>query len=247
MIVELYRGITVRPEDADGVTRSILAHGLSGAEGTWKFKLPADIGSAQLLARQSLDDLGRFDSVWHGPEAPGLCACGSRGGAAYYASRHNVISADRKTLPLLITVRTSLDRIYVDCRDFLMPAFQRFDRVSRVHVEGQKAALKMIFGEAVLPYFNRCRETANQQDRIAVGNMAAFDQDVIRSHLRNSILLSGRYGTRFESAFFVSAPVPRHDILKIETLGSYSPPMGAYSLDDFFQGKPVQMSSISSS
>ena len=246
MNVQLYRGITVKPEDADEVTSRILAHGLNGAEGMWKIQLPADIGSAQTLARQSLDDPSSFDSVWDDSEAPGLCACGSRAGAVYYASKHNIVSADRKTLPLLITIRTSLDRIYVDCRDFLMPAFQRFDHVSSEHTEAQNAVLKMFFGEAVLPYFNKCRETESQQHRIAMGNMAAFDQDVIRSHLVNSTLLGGRYGTKFESAFFVSAPVAPSDIVSVETLGSFSPPTGAYSLDDFFNGKPVQTSGASS-
>lgn len=239
MTLELYRGITVPPEKADDVVNSILTDGLNGAEGRWNFQVPADIASAQSLARKSLDDPAMFESVWTGSAAAGLCACGSRDGAAYYANEHNVVRAEGKTLPLLITLGTSLDKIYVDCRDFLMPALQGFDRVSSAHIEEQRASLKEFFGGAVLLYFDKCLETGNQQERIALGNMATFDQDVIRSHLLNSRFLAGRYNTRFKSAFFVSAPIAPSDILNVEALDLYSPPSGAYSLDDFSHGKPA--------
>lgn len=239
MDVTLYRGITVRPEQADEITKSILKSGLDGTEGNWKFMLPADIAGTQVLARQSIKQPSDFDKVWDGPTVSGLCACGSIDGAAYYANKHNLDRAKEKTFPLQISLRTSLDQIYIDCRDFLMPAFQLFDRVSNSHVGNQRKVLAAIFGEAVLPYFDACVISDNRQERVTLGDMASFDIDAIRSHLTNAHLITGRYKTQFRSAFFVLSPVNPQDILEVTT-PDLTPSVGrAYSLDDFFGGKAI--------
>lgn len=238
MIVELYRGITVRPSEASAVVSDIQARGIDGTEGLWKFQVPEDIGSAQKLARNALDDSLTFESVWNGPAVSGICACGSRDGATFYASKHNVSHEEGKTFPLIVTFRASLDRIYVDCRDFMMSAFQSFDRESSTYVDAQRSALMRVFGEMTLLYFDKCRQTNNQQERIRQGNIAAFDPDVIRSHLSNKILLEGRYKTMFRSAFFVSAPILPSEIVSVEECQPYSPLFAtSYSLHDFFSGR----------
>lgn len=239
MALELYRGITIHPEQFDDLIVSITTHGLQGGEGRWKFQVPADISKTHGLARQSIDDPTIFNSMWDGPTVAGFCACGSKDSAAFYASKHNVDQAAGKTLPVVITFSASLDRMYIDCRDFLMSTFQGFDRVSDLYVEGQREVLATLFGTAILPYFDKCVRTADQQQRIALGNIATFDRDAILSHLSNSIVLAGRYNTRFKSAFFVSAPIIPSDILDVAVLESYTPASDAYSLDDFFHGRPV--------
>jgi hypothetical protein len=38
-------------------------------------------------------------------------------------------------------------------------------------------------------------------------NLASFDESVNKSHYSNRMIIGGRYGTRFASAFLVKAPV----------------------------------------
>jgi hypothetical protein len=242
MNLELYRGITIRPDQFDELMGSITTNGLKGGEGRWKFQVPADISKAQALARPSIDDPASFDGVWEGPVVAGFCACGSKDGASFYANKHNVDRATGKILPVVITFRASLDRTYIDCRDFLMSTFQGFDRVSDQYVEEQREVLAKLFGVAVLPYFDKCVGTRDQQRRIALGNTVTFDREAILSHLSNNIVMAGRYNTRFKSAFFVSAPIIPRDVVDVEVLNSCATASYVYSLDDFFHGKPVAAS-----
>lgn len=237
MIIELYRGITVRPDQSSEIVTNALSKGIDGSEGWWKFQVPADIPSAQKLARKALDDSLKFESVWSGPSVAGVCACGSSDGAAFYANKHNFSLREGKTFPLLVTLRTSFDRIYVDCRDFMMPAFQQLDRESGSHVDVQRLVLKELFGETVLQYFEKCLDTDDQQERIRQGNMASFDQEVVRSHLSNVVFIEGRHNTVFKSAFFAS--VPQVEIVSVEECEPFSPPSSAYSIKDFISGRAI--------
>src|SRR5690606_11558476 len=130
-------------------------------------------------------------------------------------------------------------RTYIDSRDFLVMTFQGFVRVSDQHVEAQRAILMKLFGTPVLPYFDRCVGTRDQLQRIALGNAAAFDRDALLSYLSTTTVLAGRHNTLFKSAFFVSAPITASDILDVAVSNPYTPASVMYSLDDFFNGRPL--------
>jgi hypothetical protein len=142
------------------------------------------------------------------------------------------------TCPLVIAFRASLDDIYVDGRDFLVTAFQLFDRGSRQYLDSQRDVLAKLFGPAVLPYFDKSSATEDMQVRIALGNIACFDRAVIEHHYSNRLVIAGRYGTFFRSAFFVKAPVASGRISGVDTHATFLPPANSYSLQDFFSGAP---------
>jgi hypothetical protein len=85
----LYRGIAVPSDQASGVIVDIERRGLHGDIGTWGFRVP-DIAVVRreiddLLARPDLDSAAIFELG----DFPGVCACGGRVGADYYAAQHN--------------------------------------------------------------------------------------------------------------------------------------------------------------
>jgi hypothetical protein len=47
-------------------------------------------------------------------------------------------------------------------------------------------------------------------------DLAIQDEGVISSHAKNEIIIGGRYGTVFKSAFFVKTPIVPSNILEIE-------------------------------
>ncbi|HFL1971302.1 TPA: hypothetical protein ACG3C3_000629 [Stenotrophomonas maltophilia] len=237
MIVELYRGIAVPEAAAKSVIRKILQEGIDGSEGQWNFRVPDDVPKIQMRAPEELEDSLAFESVWQTSSVAGVCVSGTWDGAAYYACKHNQSAREGRKTPIVVTITTSIDQMYVDCRDFLMPAFQYFDRQSDSKIAIQLDVLESIFGVAVVKYFERCCNTNDQQERIRLGNMAAFDRDVVRHHLKNQVSLEGRYGATFSSAFFVS--VPHIDVVDAEVPAPWLPPASLYSINDFFSGKPL--------
>ncbi len=204
-VVRLFRGITVPVDQSDAVTEQIVQRGLSGEEGTWRFGVPNVKNT-----RKKIDDLfqdPKFERDHLFKESPhlGVCACGESLGAVHYADRHNRSTNDNHAIVVEFSV--PINRIYVDCRDFLCTTFQLWDRASTQGVESQRKYLADLFGPAVIRYFDRCVEDTDQNVRIAMCNLASFDEKVVRHHYANRHLIAGRYGTLFRSAFFVQGPV----------------------------------------
>jgi len=211
---------------------------MAGTEGWWKFRVPQQIDDIQnrveeiVLAPEAYNDIYKV-------ETEGLCACGEGIGAAYYARKHNHQPKEGKTHPLLITFRAKDFDVYVDCRDFLVTAFQLFDRHSAHYLDEQRQALATLFGSAVLKYFDLSCKSEEQQIRIGLANIACFDRAVIEAHYENRRFIAGRHKTQFCSAFFVKAPVLPGDILSVDSNVEFNPPNTAYSLDSFFSGIPI--------
>jgi hypothetical protein len=51
--------------------------------------------------------------------------------------------------------------------------------------------------------------------KFAMCDLAVQDEEVIQAHMKNEIVIGGRYGTCFQSAFFVRAPVAPQDIISV--------------------------------
>jgi hypothetical protein len=123
----------------------------------------------------------------------------------------------------------------VDGRDFLYTAFQAWDRDTTLAVNKQMQCLKMLFGDPILRYFRRAVDTKDQQQRIALCDLAVQDERVVLAHVVNHRTLRGRYNTIFASAFFVRAPILSGQISRV-----ISPPRPAHrpwlTLDSFIAG-----------
>jgi hypothetical protein len=82
--------------------------------------------------------------------------------------------------------------------------------------------LSALYGSAIRRYFETAAETQDQTHRIAMCNLASFDQDVVRAHYANCLVIAGRHRTRFESAFLVRAPVQSESIRNVRPLSGFS-------------------------
>ncbi len=167
--IRLYRGISVREQDYEHVRETVLANGLSGEEGWWKF----DYIDFRPWATELLTNPSRFDEI-HGqmkPLGPAICACGDEGGAAYYACKHNQDKIKGMVCPVVVVLEVALDRCAVDCRDFLCTVFQLWDRLNRDRLEETRGILRRAFGAAVLPYFDLAASDRDQRKRIGLCNL----------------------------------------------------------------------------
>jgi|CXWL01.1.fsa_nt_gi hypothetical protein len=228
----LYRGIAVPSETAKDVISNIQSRGLDGEHGFWRFVVP-DVPQV----RRRIDILFQQPCLTTNDflqETPfrGVCACGDPLGAEFYAGRHN-FSQHKNNYPIVIEFEISLDQIYVDSRDFLCSAFQFWDRYSARGRTRQKRWLTELFGKRILRYFDSVCQNTDQTHRIAMGNLAAFDERVIEAHYSNQKVIAGRYGTVFKSAFFVQGPVPPERIRRLYTFQTYALPSPDLSLDQF--------------
>ena len=233
MKLKLYRGIAAKPDKAEMILQFIKKNGLLGDEGTWNFAVP-DISDV----RQRLDEIFRsenpsVDEIFEDTPFKGVCACGDEDSAKYYALIHN--KSRGKTASILMSFEVDIDKVYVDCRDFLCSAFQFWDRKTIEMTKGQKSYLRELYGECIIPYFERCISSLDQNVRIAMCNIASFDKQVVKSHYQNRKTIGGRYRTRFCSAFFVQAPIVASHIKSCECIDDqFSIPEVDVDLGDFY-------------
>jgi len=68
-------------------------------------------------------------------------------------------------------------------------------------------------------------------------NLAALDPGVVEGHITNTIVIVGRYNTRFSSAFFVKAPVSPNRICRVYTPDCEDDAAVDINLQDFLCGK----------
>ena len=233
--VTLHRGIAVARGEAERVSATIRTEGLLGTEGKLGFIVP-DIVEVRsrlhtLFAKPDLT----YDDIFAATPFDGICACGTPAGAAYYATRHN-FSPEDADQPIAIEFTAPIDEVYVDSRDFLCAAFQFWDRESETHREWQSKVLGDLFGASILRYFAAACRSPKQTYRIAMCNLAAFDPEVVESHIANRKVIAGRYNTRFSSAFFVKAPIQCNRISRVYTPHYQEDTTIDISLQDFIRG-----------
>lgn len=229
--LRLYRGIAVAAAEADRIIERIRTQGIVGTEGRWV--LPLNHNRANTTALMAKADLSTADTRRRADEIPTICACGDEAGAAFYAAEHE---ASDGSVPLIIEMYVEVDRVWVDGRDFLYPAFQIFDQRSNHNLAGQRSLLEKCFGRAVLPYFDASTARKKPNYRIAMCDLAIEDPDVVMQHSRNRILLQGRYKTRFRSAFGIETPVTPPQIVAVRRTSVPPREKPAVTLEDFLTG-----------
>lgn len=193
--MRFFRGLTVPAADVGQVISTIRSEGLSvGNQWNFEFRHP---GSLDALFAKS--DLSTKDTRPHDQAGdPAVCACGEEMGAAYYAWQHN--QTRENDTPIIVEFEADEDAIAIDGRDFLATVFQLGEP------ELARPALAQAFGPAVLPYAERAWATDNQDRRIALFDLARHDPDVVKAHHANTVVLGGRFGTVFRSAFIIKLP-----------------------------------------
>jgi len=236
--LSLFRGITVPTEKASQVKENILRKGIRGDEGRqWQpFRLNdlrKDIHTFLQKPDSSMTDTRPPETSTEYFST--VCACGDELGASYYAIRHNAHEGVKEcSFVIHFTVESS--RVYVDGRDFLYTCFQLWDREDKRFLEVQRRALMRFFGNSIVQYFDRAAASNDQRDRIALCDLACQDLRVIRSHAKNRIVIGGRHGVVFSSAFFVRVPLLPTEIVKVDAASEldFRPQL---TLDDFLSGR----------
>ena len=205
--MRLFRGIAVPSSCAKTTIQTILNTGLLGTEGAWRMKYshPGALDELFLKANLSISDTRDTQ-----PGHPAVCACGDFSGGAYYALRHNHRS--QGTTPILIEFEASGTDLAVDGKDFLYKAFEL------KHPDPVRPVLRDAFGDPVLRYADLAWSSDCHSFRIALCDLAVYDPEVIKSHYSNQIVLGGRHGTVFRSAFLVKAPIPPSAFLNVQSL-----------------------------
>lgn len=214
----LWRGITVRREEAEHVIEKIKCDGLKGDEGFWRFTGWELRPSIEDLINKP--DLSTKDTREGYREFP-VIAFADELGAYYYAFIHNYKEG---SVPIIIKIKVDISRkyIYVDGRDFLYPVFGLWDKKNLAKKYGVSQAfnkvlsvLKNIYGDKIEVYFRKVVEVNDPNYRIAMCDLAVHDLDVVLGHYRNKIVIRGRYHVTFRSAFFVEAPIQPSEIIDI--------------------------------
>lgn len=228
----MYRGIAVAPAKVPRVVRSIENGGLRGDEGGRRCTVPCVRKVRGRLADLFDESNATVHDIFKDTgDYPGVFACGSRIGAEYYAAHHNQSGENNQAL--VIEFITQLENTYVDARDFLCTAFQLWDRDSGDRRTLQAEWLRKLFGPKILRYFDPACETSDQNYRIFLCNLAAFDPSVVLAHHTNSNIIRGRWGTRFASAFIIQGPVPAAGITAVHQVHRERLRPADVSLTDF--------------
>lgn len=224
MKLTLYRGITIKPEEAETVRKRILKEGLSYGQGRlWSFEC-VDLRPRlnQLLKKTDLTTEDTRPSIkiddgngnWHMELIngyPSVCACADLLGASYYALKHNQLVHEGITHGLVVKFRASLSDLSVDGRDFLYNSVFRDAKNS-----AQREMACKLFGDKLGPYLDLAMGNAKLSYKFAMCDLAVQDDEVISEHARNDVVIGGRYGTVFKSAFFVKVPVAASDIISVD-------------------------------
>lgn len=216
--LHLYRGIAVPRENAEEVKRNISQNGIRGGEGKqWGFEGVDLRDRLEMLFNKS--DLSTKDTRPPTGWFPIVCACGDKIGATYYATCHNR-NRGVNEVSFVISFWSPISDIYVDGRDFLYSCFQGWDSSTVNNLEIQKKWLVELFGKHIEKYFQKATLFKNQDYRIAMCDLACHDSSVVQSHAQNKIIVRGRYGVLFCSAFFVRVPIAPSQIIAVESVES---------------------------
>jgi hypothetical protein len=203
----LYRGINCLEASSKG---NIQANGIIGTEGTvWELYFRDMI---KPLIDINLKDLSDSDKLFVDSTSRAICACGDELSASYYACIHN-----SGNFPLVVKFQTTLENIYIDGRDLLYTVFQLWDMNNSNNFARIRQQLNDLFGSSILHYFDHCENEKDHTKRIIYCNYACHDNEVKLAHLKNQIIIKGRYKTLFKSAFIVKSPISKEDILDVFT------------------------------
>lgn len=245
--LKLFRGIAIKRDKSEIIKENILSKGIIGDEGFWRIEFN-DIRDRleDLFNKPDLNIKDTRPSKWI--ETPRgsyreltskflvICAADELG-AYYYALVHNR-HKDQDEVGLIISFEASINNVYIDGRDFLYTCFQGCDRNTIENYEKQKQLLVKIYGKHIEKYFEKAALSKKQEYRIAMCDLATQDIEVIKQHSRNDLVIGGRYGTIFKSAFFIKAPILSEQILKIEIVETSPYPFVPHiRLGDFINGR----------
>jgi hypothetical protein len=197
--LRLFRGIAVAAADALLVMRKIKTEGLRHADGGWR--VPYPFVSDEIEAEES--SLGAVDRE----QQMAVCACGDEDGAANYAWVRN--RSRERDAPIIIELDVKESDVAVDGKDMLYTVLSSGDP------ERARPIIRTVYGNAILPYAERAWREPDQRRRVAICDRAVLDPEVVAAHHANAMVIGGRVGTVFRSAFMIKLPVAQTAIVRV--------------------------------
>lgn len=209
--MRFYRGIAVSADKVSGAIADLRNRGLLATDGRWRM-LFNDLKPrmAELWQRPQVTTA---DTKFESDKPSWVCACADEIGATYYATRHN--RTEKDDVPILIRFNADVRDVIIDGRDFLYTLFQLGDP------QHARPIAERLYGKNILKYLDRAWATEDQDQRIAMCDLATQDDDVIRGHARNTVVIGGRHSTRFRTAFMVQTPVSAQRIINVKIIDAH--------------------------
>ena len=233
-MLTLYRGITVPTNEADNIIADFLLNGI-GISDNAKFHFEIDHINHMIPDLIKMENLSKKNTQANSQNSIEKLKClcfADELGAQYYALKHNLPKLN--TTPILIKIIYEEEKVYVDGRDFLFYSFSRTSRQEDSELrDKRKELLLSIYGLGLNKYFEKVKKIENI-DHGALCDLIYHDIEIVKEHYKNKLLIEGRYGTTFKSAFFVSAPIPKENIVSIVKLTeAWNFPTPALKIHDF--------------
>ena len=200
--MRLFRGMAVPAAVAGGVVDALRRDGVAAGK-SWKMVWPGSsagadpAGSAKGSAAETLVD-----------EEFAVCACGDFEGAAVLRVQAQPLGRRRHADSGRVRVRVGRggrSTVGIYCT----PCF----RGAAAGACGD--VVERAFGQRAVAYLDDAWRMADQQRRIALCREATVDPEVVRAHAANELVLGGRNGTVFRSAFLARLPIGAGSVLEI--------------------------------
>lgn len=186
-------------------------------------RFPTDLatcrsGIGELLCRPEL----KIQDVLGGTEDSGICACGDYDGAAYYACVHNSRTGSARS-NFVVEFTAPLEEVVIDARDLLYLAFQFWVGADEEKYRKHLELVSRAYGPWIKRYFSAARASQPER-RDGLCALATIDPSGLVPHARNKLVLQGRYGVTFRSAFIVQGPVAPERVIAVHTPQKWNPP-----------------------
>jgi hypothetical protein len=105
----------------------------------------------------------------------------------------------------------------VDGRDFLYTLFQLGDP------KHARPVAEVLFGQEILRYVDHAWSTDEQEQRIAICDLAVQDDAVVKAHAENKMVIGGRHRTQFRNAYLVRLPIIPERIVDVRAIAIDTP------------------------
>lgn len=136
--------------------------------------------------------------------------------------------SDKKEENVIIDIEVDPTQVFIDGRDFLYNAFPRLIQASQIDLNLKKM-LSDSFGNKLIQYLEKAKQfngiDSNWIFRLV--DYICMDNTIIKSHFfNNSVLIQGRYFTKFLSSFAVIGGIKPEmiiDIRKSDSINRQTP------------------------
>jgi hypothetical protein len=150
------------------------------------------------------NDIKRYDRDSDSLSKVGKYVTACFEGASIYSNDSN-----EKQKHVVISINANIEDVFIDGRDFLYTIIPVLIRNMELN-STLSNKLALAFGEKIVEYIEKGRQIGNRESNIIFRfvDYICMDKTIIESHYNNdTVLIQGKYSTKFFSAFAVTGGV----------------------------------------